>query len=151
MFPLAPIFSFLTNLLEIKIKLNRMSKYSRRFTAQGANGIGSWTGVMELISLVSIPINLAIILFTGKGEDKDGDYGYSETVKWLLRGGDRTIFEVVLLLILAEHLLLGFKVIMATLIPDVPKGVVDEERKRPKLEEIANDDMLELKRSANNG
>lgn len=32
-FPLAPLFSFLTNLLEIKIKLNRMSKYSRRFVA----------------------------------------------------------------------------------------------------------------------
>ena len=30
-FPLAPLFSFVTNLLEINIKLNRMSKYSRRF------------------------------------------------------------------------------------------------------------------------
>lgn len=79
-FPLAPLFSFFTNLLEIRIKLNRMSHYSRRFVAQGASGIGSWVGVMELISMVSIPINVAILLFTAKGQDKDGDIGYSETV-----------------------------------------------------------------------
>lgn len=77
---------------------------------------------MELISLVSIPINLAILLFTGKGEDKDGDYGYSETVYFMLERNDgRSIFEVVLLLVLTEHILLGIKAVMATLIPDVPK------------------------------
>jgi len=120
--------------------------------AQGASGIGSWTGVMELIAMVSIPINLAIILFTGKGEDEDGDFGYSETVLYLLgkdeKSSTRTIFEVVLILILVEHVLLAFKVIMATLIPDVPKEVEDEERKRPKLEEIAEKEIFELKRSA---
>ena len=79
-FPLAPLFSFLTNLLEIKIKLNRMSQFSRRFIAQVASGIGSWTGVMELISMVSIPINVGILLFTAKGEDEDGNIDESETV-----------------------------------------------------------------------
>ena len=137
-FPLAPLFSFVTNLIEIKIKLGRMSKYSRRFTAQGANGIGSWNGVMELISMVSIPINLAIILFTGKGQDLNGDYGFSETVNYLLKSDkEYTLFEVVLLLILIEHCLLGIKIVMATLIPDVPKEVELEERRRPKLEEIS--------------
>ena len=136
-FPLAPLFSFVTNLIEIKIKLGRMSKYSRRFTAQGASGIGSWNGVMELISMVSIPINLAILLFTGKGQDLDGDYGHSETVNYLLKTDKYSLFEVVLLLILVEHCLLGIKIVMATLIPDVPKEVELEERRRPKLEEIS--------------
>jgi len=143
-FPLAPLFSFLTNLLEIKIKLNRMSKYSRRFVAQGASGIGSWTGVMELISLVSIPINVAILLFTAKGADTKGDYGYSETVKYVL-DMDFSIFEVVLLLVMVEHCLIGLKVMMATLIPDVPKDVEDEERTRPKLVEMAVGELTELK------
>ena len=84
-FPLAPLFSFLTNLLEIKIKLNRMSSYSRRFIAQGASGIGSWTGVMELISMVSIPINVGILLFTGKGKDiETGEMTDSVTMTYLL-------------------------------------------------------------------
>ena len=113
-FPLAPLFSFLTNLLEIKIKLNRMSRFSRRFIAQGASGIGRWTGVMELISMVSIPINVAILLFTAKGKDEDGNIGDSATVKWFLdREEGRTKFEVVLILVCVEHLLLALKIVAA--------------------------------------
>ena len=137
-FPLAPLFSFGTNLLEIRIKLNSMSKFSRRFQAQGASGIGSWTGVMELISLIAIPINIAILLFTGKGKDETGDYGYSATVTWLL-GKEAIVspFEVAMILVLVEHIIMGIKVVLAELVPDVPKEVVMEERKRPKLEEIS--------------
>jgi len=83
-FPLAPLFSFLTNLLEIKIKLNSMSFYSRRFQAKGASGIGSWINVMELISMVAIPINVAILLFTTYGKDDKGQYPFSATVQFLM-------------------------------------------------------------------
>lgn len=41
-FPLAPLFSVFTNILEIKIKLYGMCKYSRRSVAEGAGGIGVW-------------------------------------------------------------------------------------------------------------
>jgi hypothetical protein len=41
-FPFAPLFSFLTNLLEINIKLNNMSKFGRRNKAEGTSGIGNW-------------------------------------------------------------------------------------------------------------
>lgn len=149
-FPLAPLFSFLTNLLEIKIKLNRMSRFSRRFIAQGASGIGSWTGVMELISMVSIPINVAILLFTAKGKDEDGVIDESATVKYLLeREEGRTKFEVVLILVMVEHLLLGAKIVAAQLIPDVPAQVIVDERKRPKIQDMAEDEMHSLKTGQN--
>ena len=145
-FPLAPLFSFLTNLLEIKIKLNRMSMFSRRFIAQGASGIGSWTGVMELISMVSIPINVAILLFTAKGKDEDGVMTTSATVQYFLdREEGRTKFDVVLIMIAIEHLLLAVKIIAAQLIPDVPAEVIVDERKRPKIEDIAEEEMHALK------
>jgi Calcium-activated chloride channel len=41
-FPMAPLFSLLANLLEIKVKTNSMHYYSRRGYADGANGIGAW-------------------------------------------------------------------------------------------------------------
>jgi len=44
---------------------------------------------------------------------------------------------VVLILVLVEHIILGLKVAIAQLIPDVPKEVVMEEVKRPKIEELA--------------
>jgi len=41
-FPLAPLFSVFTNFLEIRIKFDAMSNYSRRFVPRGATGIGVW-------------------------------------------------------------------------------------------------------------
>jgi len=39
---LSPIFCFITNCFEMKIKINSMCYYSRRNIAQGSNGIGAW-------------------------------------------------------------------------------------------------------------
>ena len=61
----ASLFSIFTNLLEIKIKLESMQKFSRRMRCQSASGIGKWIDVMEFLSLVCIPINMAIVYFTG--------------------------------------------------------------------------------------
>ena len=61
-FPFAPLFSLLTNLLEIAIKMQHMSKYGRRNFAQGTSGIGSWNSIMSFISYVAIPINVLVLL-----------------------------------------------------------------------------------------
>ena len=61
----ASLFSIFTNLLEIKIKLESMQKYSRRMRCESANGIGKWIDVMEFLACVCIPINMAIVYFTG--------------------------------------------------------------------------------------
>lgn len=69
-FPFAPLFSFLTNLLEIKIKLNVMSEYGRRSMALASNGIGNWRSVVGFISFFAIPINLCILLFARTPADR---------------------------------------------------------------------------------
>jgi len=105
---------------------------------------------MELISLVSIPINVAVLLFTAKGVEPNGEYGWSATVTYFMeRDEGRTLFEVCLILVLIEHVLLGVKVVMATLIPDEPADVVQAERKRPKIEDIAEGEIHALKRTEN--
>ena len=103
---------------------------------------------MELISLIAIPINIAILIFTSKGKDETGDYGYSATVTWLL-GKEAIVspFEVAMILVLVEHIILGIKVILAELVPDVPKEVIMDERKRPLLEEMSEKEMHALKRA----
>ena len=52
-------------------------------------------------------------------------------------------------MIAVEHLLLGIKIVMAELIPDVPKEVVADERRRPKIEERFEDEMGQYKREYN--
>jgi len=73
-FPLAPLFSFFTNLLEINIKLDSMTESSRRFLAQGAQGIGSWLDIMEFMSFICIPINIGIIYFAADGPGTDSTF-----------------------------------------------------------------------------
>ena len=41
-FPFAPLFSFFTNLLEILIKIQHITKYGRRNRAECTSGIGNW-------------------------------------------------------------------------------------------------------------
>jgi hypothetical protein len=45
-FTLAPLFSLFTNLLEIRIKLDSMGSYSRRYRSDSAQGIGIWLSIM---------------------------------------------------------------------------------------------------------
>ena len=61
-FPFAPLFSFLTNLLEVMIKLQHIGKYGRRNIAECSSGIGNWMSIMGFISLLAIPINALILL-----------------------------------------------------------------------------------------
>ena len=44
-FPFAPLFSFLTNLLEIKIKLDIMERYGKRNHAEQSSGIGNSSNI----------------------------------------------------------------------------------------------------------
>ena len=69
-FPFAPLFSFFTNLLEIKIKLQTMSEYGRRSQAAASNGIGNWMSIIGFISFFAIPINICILLFARSPADR---------------------------------------------------------------------------------
>ena len=130
-FPLAPLFSFLTNLLEIFIKMNALSEVSRRFVAEGANGIGSWINIMEFMSFISIPINIAIIYFAADGPGTE-----STIVKKLAEENwsDKTI---VLAIVGLEHIVLIMKAFLSVVIPDVPETVISAEFKREKTNELA--------------
>ncbi len=91
-FTLAPFASVLTNLIEIRIKLNSLAHYSRRFPAQPANDIGNWEGIIQFIALFTIPINIYIMLLLGQDPlteaNKDGtpwdERSNSVVMEWLL-------------------------------------------------------------------
>lgn len=62
---LGGLFCVLTNLLEIKTKINDLSYYKRRFASEGSPNIGSWTGSMDFLSFICIPVNMCIMYFIG--------------------------------------------------------------------------------------
>jgi hypothetical protein len=139
-FVLAPLFAIITNLIEISIKMQKMTKYSRRRVAQGASGIGYWVWVMEVWAIICVPINMAIIFFTGQVDiirKEDGTVDHEEYTNYFQEKLSAvnpkywTPLAIFLILIVIEHGLLAIKIIVASSIPDVSTAVAEKERKRP--------------------
>lgn len=62
-----------------------MTKYSRRRVALGSNGIGNWVFVMEVFAIICVPMNIAILYFTGEvftGKDANGNKFYRVSNKF---------------------------------------------------------------------
>jgi len=64
-FPLAAVFSLISNSFQIHGQIANLGK-SRRFKAEVANGIGEWLYFIDLLAQFSIIMNCAIIYFTSK-------------------------------------------------------------------------------------
>ena len=156
-FPFAPLFSFLTNLLEIKIKLDIMERYGKRNHAEQSSGIGNWMAVFEFISYFAIPVNLGILLYARDPQNESG-VGYfqnldevtieeqSAMTRWLMNKGEYwTRTNIFILAIVVEHLIIALKIVIAVLVPDVPKVVQESEKCRPTFEQQAEKEIKVMK------
>lgn len=134
-FPFAPLFSFLTNLLEIQIKLQHIAKYGKRNQAQCTSGVGNWAPIMSFIGYFAIPCNTLILIMcrfpkdqAGLGEDLDAVESIDE--KSILeqffqkRDPERwTRTNVIIVAVLVEHIVIALKIVIHLIIPDVPHAV----------------------------
>ena len=65
-----------------------------------------------------------------------------------LREQDPTFWNranIILLAILIEHLVIGLKIVIAAIIPDVPRKVTDDEFKRLKIEDAVKKELMDEK------
>lgn len=128
---LGAIFCVITNLLEIKIKMNDLCHYKRRFPSEGSPGIGNWIGSMEFLSFVCIPINMCIVYFISE----------PSRVGMIVQGLNPDIFtptNVVLLFVGVEHALIALKLVAGQAVPDVPQKVLDSETIRAKISPLVD-------------
>lgn len=65
-FPLLPLLTLFTNLLEIRFDARKWTDYYRRPVPHVAKGIGPWLKIIRAISLVSIAVNGIIVVFTSE-------------------------------------------------------------------------------------
>lgn len=130
-FPFAPLFSVITNIIDFDIKLRSLGTYDRRQWSEIASGIGDWSRVMELISFVAIPLNFAVLYFTRvpPGDATDEFSNSSKTVQWLLLKEFSTS-DCILLIIMVEHILIIIKTLLQGVIPDVEPSVLNKEAQR---------------------
>lgn len=109
-FPLAPFMSLVNNWLEIRVDSYKLTFVSRRPEPRGAQDIGTWQTILDLLGVCSILTNVGIICFTGDFlDDLDGDDA-------------EVISSRFLIFIAFEHTLLFLAFLLGTLVPDVSEA-----------------------------
>ena len=97
--------------------------YGRRGHAKGASGIGAWAGFIELTSFVAVIVNCALIFYTANAV---------LTIDWFKEmDAQQKFFWVVI----AEHIMIAFKILIQQTIPDVPSWIIREEVERDALKD----------------
>lgn len=112
-----------------------------------SDGIGNWSIIMNFVSFLAIPINLSILLFarspaneaTGIDQDLDEiDLSEQSEMTKFFKNRDPSYWtrtNMILVAIATEHLIIGIKVVIQILIPDIPKDVKYAEANRRECED----------------
>eukprot|EP00622_Pseudochattonella_farcimen_P006175 FR741941.1.p1 GENE.FR741941.1~~FR741941.1.p1 ORF type:complete len:225 (+),score=29.27 FR741941.1:99-677(+) len=111
-FTLAPVLAYVNNYVEIRVDAWKICTQCRRSLPGGAEDIGTWQDIMELMSYLAITTNLLIVIFTASDSSGDGVFS-----------GVTAKYRMMWFLIL-EHVVIGVKVLLAAIIPDVPDEVL---------------------------
>lgn len=118
-FPLAPLLALLNNYAEIRVDAYKLCLESRRPEPMGAEDIGTWYSILEIMATISVMTNAGIVVFTS-------DNGL--TMEWKMW-----------LFILVEHIVLLMKFAVSVLLDDVPHDVkLQQERSRYFIEKIVS-------------
>jgi anoctamin-10/anoctamin-7 len=116
-FPLAPLIALFANIIEARVDGWKLVDKCQRPVPLGSNGLGMWTQILEIFSVIAVVTNICLYAFRtdrvaavfGK-EDENG-------VK-ILKSEEKYIFVVVCCMIL-----LGLSWLIRALIPDIPESV----------------------------
>jgi len=107
-FPAAPLLALVNNIIEYKLDASKLMTFTRRPHPKGTYDMGTWFGILSILSWAMVISNSALIIFSSTlFESVDPD------LRWVS-------FVVV------EHILIGVKLLIELFVPDVPQDV--EER-----------------------
>jgi len=105
-FPAAPFFALLNNVIEFPLDSEKILKLTRRPHPQGAYDMGTWFGLLDFLSWVMVISNTAILVFSSKNFNSL----FNSESQWI-------VFLIV------EHVLIAIKLVIQYFIPDVPLDV----------------------------
>ncbi|CAL2038974.1 unnamed protein product [Caenorhabditis brenneri] len=114
-FPLAAACASFNNLLEIKVDAFKLCNTVQRPFGRRVKDIGAWQKAMELLGVLGVIVNCALI----------GQSGLVQCIWPDLSWGGQILIVVVL-----EHVILASKMIIDILVPDVPHWVRIETAKQ---------------------
>ncbi|CAN8005287.1 unnamed protein product, partial [Ixodes hexagonus] len=110
-FPLAALCALLNNLVEVRSDAFKLCMIFQRPFGQSAENIGAWQAAMEVMGVLAVMVNCALI-------------GMSGQIHRLFPS--LTTTGTVLLIVGLEHVMLFLKFAIAQAIPDIPQWVATE-------------------------
>uniref|UniRef100_K3WDF2 Anoctamin transmembrane domain-containing protein n=1 Tax=Globisporangium ultimum (strain ATCC 200006 / CBS 805.95 / DAOM BR144) TaxID=431595 RepID=K3WDF2_GLOUD len=136
LWPLMPFACFLINILKFRTDGYRLCKTLKRPIPRRANGIGAWKGILTVYAYIAVIVNVLLIcISTGALEffdetcvrdienqlEKQG-----KTLNDFVLGPDFGCLHVtwrLLVILILEHILLGFAYLIMTRVPKVPDWI----------------------------
>ena len=62
--PLAPLFAWIANVVEVKSTLLFLTEYGQRLPSRGAEGIGAWLSIVEFVGMMAVVSNCLVVYLT---------------------------------------------------------------------------------------
>ncbi|KAM3609269.1 uncharacterized protein V6R79_012080 [Siganus canaliculatus] len=128
-YPLTAVLLLINNLTEIRSDAYKICKLFRKPFSPPVANMGVWQIAFEVLSFVSVVSNCWLLLL-------------SPSLQKLFQKGGMSSTNMLLLAVLAEHVLILVKVIMAVVIPDEPDWI---RKKREHLEYTSMQALREQK------
>lgn len=107
-FPMASLYAFVNNLMEMRGDAFKLCVTMRRPFPQLADSMGIWQSAFEALIIMAVMTNCALLCMTATKADAFRTWN---------------LWKVVLLFVLVEHVMLLFYFALNKLIPDVPEKV----------------------------
>jgi hypothetical protein len=125
-FPLAPLLAFFNNIIEIRSDAFKLLSEIQRPEYKGAQDIGTWYKILNIIGFVAVLTNCLIISITSV-RIKDQYFSqlnyYSPCDPTDLNCDVPSLLAAILATIILEHIIILAKFIVSELIPDEPEWV----------------------------
>nr|CAD7428021.1 unnamed protein product [Timema monikensis] len=110
-FPMAAFCAFLNNLIEIRSDAFKLCFIFQRPFGQRVSSIGTWQNAMEVMGLIAVLVNCALIGLSGQVHRMFPEMSTTQTI---------------LLIVALEHIMLTLRFIISCAIPDLPEWVATE-------------------------
>lgn len=123
-FPLAPLLALINNVVELRTDAFKLCHAKQRPIAHKASGIGVWSHVLQLMSVLAVLTNCLHIAFTTTLLERLVAWSSSSAVETVTVTATTKVWVA----FGAEHVLLAFQVAMMLAIPAMPRDVLQKVR-----------------------
>jgi len=116
-FPLAPFLAFLNNIVEIRTDAFKLLKSTQRPEYQGAQDIGTWYKILNILGFVAVLTNCLLISITSQSLQNRYFLDINSTPEIA------ALLATIIAAIILEHVIILTKFVVSEIIPDEPEWV----------------------------